>query len=335
MSAYIYTRTSTGEQVLGHHAQEIECRALATRHGLVVSEVISENISAATPPVDREGFSALLDKLQRGDVVLMWRRDRLGRAVVDNAVTERLVRGKGAIIITGDVANEDTPENRILRSMLDAIAEYERAIIIRRTRAALEAKRARGEALGNTPLGQREEEGRLVQDASEAAKIAQVRAWREQSYTLAHIQELCSTHGLTARGNEAPPSIATLSRWCEPITPPDPPAIAPPSYPLTERATKPTLETTRPGLAQSCTDLQKQGLTIREIALEIEKRGYRNTRGNPLSHVQIHRILQRGEKGHEEPRQVEEGGGEGEPASRKRSRGKGRGGEGRSTSRQV
>ena len=181
----------------------------------------------------------------------------------------------------------------MMKVMLDAIAQYEKALIIQRTRAALAAKKARGEALGNTALGHSKEAGRLIEDTAEKEKIERVRAWRAQSYSLTQIQEMCAQNHISARGSDAPPSISTLSRWCEPIMPPEAPEVAPPRYPLTERLTKPTLEATRPGLSESCRDLQTQGLTIRQIADEIEKRGYRNSRGNPLSHVQIHRILKR------------------------------------------
>lgn len=297
--AYIYTRTSTGEQVLGHAAQEAECRALAARLGLNVTSVTSESVSGSVPPVERAGFGELLDALPRGAVVLVWRRDRLGRSTLHNAITERLLEQRGARLVSLEVSGEDTAEAALMRTMLDAMAEYERALVIRRTKAALSAKRARGEALGPAPLGERVEAGKLVEDAQERATLERVRAWRAEGGTIDALCERARGEGLVTRHGRSP-SRATIARWCAGVSPAPAPAPAAPAAPASPapaprapRAPRATLEDTRAGLSHAIRALHARGLSVRSIAGELALMGYTNSKGKPISYVQVHRVLNR------------------------------------------
>lgn len=291
--AYIYTRTSTGEQVLGHEAQAAECRALADRLGLHVTCVTSESVSGSVPPVERGGFGAMLDGLPRGAVVLVWRRDRLGRSTLHNAVTERLIEQRGARLISLEVSG-DSAEAALMRTMLDAMAEYERALVIRRTKAALQAKRVRGEALGPAPLGFRSEGGKLVDNAQERATLARVRAWRGEGATIDAITARARAEGLVTRHGRAP-SRATIARWCAGVSPApvSPAPVSPAPAPRAPRAPRATLERGRAGLAHAVRDLHARGLSLRQIAVELEARGYTNSKGKQISHVQVYRVLNR------------------------------------------
>jgi len=275
--AHIYTRTSTGEQQLGHEAQEAECRALAARLALPVTSVTHEHASGSTPATSRPEFQRLLHSLSPGDKIIMWRRDRLGRVGLDNALTEKMINARGASIITGEVTPEDTPESGVMRAMLDAMAEYELALIRRRTKAALAAKKARGERVGMLPLGfTANSEGYLIPDPEEAGKLALVRAWRADGLTLEEIEQKCKAENITARKGAAP-SRASLARWCAPPTP------RPRGRPCTTSAE----------LESACIALHAQGLPLRQIANALSAQGFRNTLGKPLSHGLVNRIIKR------------------------------------------
>jgi DNA invertase Pin-like site-specific DNA recombinase len=96
---------------------------------------------------ERPGFAAALQALREhaAGVLLVAKRDRLARDVVEAAIATRLVEQCGARIVSADgVSAEDSPDARMFRQMLDVLAEYERAVIRTRTRAALRARRERG-----------------------------------------------------------------------------------------------------------------------------------------------------------------------------------------------
>lgn len=165
-----YIRASKDEQKLTPDAQrfEMERWCAAAGHELVAVEV--DYLSGATPVEDRPGFIAVLEGIERhgAEVILVLRRDRLAREVVIAAVAEKLAQSAGARIETvSGAGNGDTPEDQLLRTMLDAIAQYERALIRARTKAALAVKRRKGQVYGRVPFGFRREGDRLVEDRAQ------------------------------------------------------------------------------------------------------------------------------------------------------------------------
>ena len=169
MRALIYTRQSTDSQDNTRSTQEHDCSAWATSEGYEIAGSYHDEISGGVAPCERPSFCAMLDQLQAGDVIVAWRRDRIGRDLVENAVAHKLVERKGAKIITLDAPKDDTPESVMIRQMLDVIAQYEKAIISMRTKCALADRRRRGLVAGTPELGtQATEDGRIIPDAEEA-----------------------------------------------------------------------------------------------------------------------------------------------------------------------
>ena len=289
--AIIYTRTSTTDQALGHEAQEAECRALAARLGAEVIAVHSDYISGSVPPAERDGFVSALAELEAGDLLIMWRRDRLGRSVIHNAVAEKLTAARGCRVVTSDVSTDDTAEGGMMRSILDAIAEYERALIIARTRAALAAKRAKGLRIGNLPLGQTtNENGELMVNEAEQEIINKVRAKRAEGTALDALVGWCQQEGITARSGLTP-SRSTIAKWIEGVE-----LTAPiKRKPMPPRKPRRKLEETSScrGLTALVRDLHRQGLSLRAIAAEVSQRGYLNSKGNAFHSQNIKRIIDR------------------------------------------
>lgn len=159
MNAIVYLRVSTEEQGdsgLGLEAQEASCRAAAARLGVPVASVHSDAISGKTTIEKRPGLMEAIDAMERGDVLLVAKRDRLARGdVLLTAMIERMVERKAGRVVSaaGEGTDDDGPAGVLMRRMIDAFAEYERALIAERTRAALRAKRARGERVGSVPYG--------------------------------------------------------------------------------------------------------------------------------------------------------------------------------------
>jgi DNA invertase Pin-like site-specific DNA recombinase len=83
---------------------------------------------------------------------------------------------KGCSVLAADGSgNGATPADALMRTILDGMAEYERALIRSRTKAALQAKRARGEAAGMAPYGFDVVSGKLFPNPDEQRTIARIR----------------------------------------------------------------------------------------------------------------------------------------------------------------
>lgn len=154
-----YLRVSTEEQAdsrLGLEAQRASVTAAAARLGVSLRDVsVDAAVSGALAIAARPVLVHAVSALQRGDVLLVAKRDRLGRDVIEVAMIERLVRKRGARVVSaaGEGTDNDDPSSILMRRMVDAFAEYERLMIAARTRESLAAKRARGERAGQLPFG--------------------------------------------------------------------------------------------------------------------------------------------------------------------------------------
>lgn len=106
-------------------------------------EILVDTCSGAT--TSRPALDALLARLRPGDVVVVWRLDRLGRSLrhLIEVVSELDERGVGLRSLTESIDTR-TPGGKLIFHIFGALAEFERDLIRERTVAGLEAARARG-----------------------------------------------------------------------------------------------------------------------------------------------------------------------------------------------
>jgi len=120
---------------------------------------------------DRPGLAACLKALREGDVLVVWKLDRLGRDLrhLVNTVQDLCDRGVGLRVLTGqgaqlDTTSTTTASGRLVFGIFAALAEFERELIRERTMAGLKAARARGRQGGRT-FGLSKAQVRLAQVA--------------------------------------------------------------------------------------------------------------------------------------------------------------------------
>ena len=158
MKYVIYLRVSTDQQAqsgLGLEAQRQCCLSFIKEKGAQVLEYADEGYSGALEMEKRPALLEALNILDKGDILLIAKRDRIGRDPIVNAMIERAVERKKARLISagGDTNNDNDPSSILMRRMVDAFAEYERLIIGARTKAALGVKKKRNERVGYIPYG--------------------------------------------------------------------------------------------------------------------------------------------------------------------------------------
>lgn len=104
---------------------------------------------------DRPQLEACLKSLRKGDVLFIWKLDRLGRSLKHLVETIDMLskRGVGLKVLTGHGANIDTTtaSGKLIFGIFAAFAEFERDLIRERTIAGLNAARARGRHGGRRP----------------------------------------------------------------------------------------------------------------------------------------------------------------------------------------
>lgn len=212
--AVAYLRCSTDRQDLSPDAQRAAIERWARGVGVMIVAWHEDlGVSGGTALEDRPGLLAALDSLSThaAGVLVVAKRDRLARDVLTAALVERLCERKGARIQTADGAgNEAGPEGALMRTLLDAFAAYERALIRARTKGALAVLKAKGRRTGGVPMGRRVEAGRLVVDGGEAAAVARARELRDQGKSLREIAAALEVEGHRPRG--ARWHVQTLAR---------------------------------------------------------------------------------------------------------------------------
>jgi len=203
-----YIRVSTDEQSLGPEAQresiEQWCK---TNSAELVSIHEDIGVSGGLELDKRPALLAALDALRpaRASVLLVAKRDRLARDVMVAAMVGRLTEKAGARVLTADgSANGEGPEASLMRSIIDAFAEYERALIRARTRAALAIKRGRHERTGEVPFGSRlSADGvHLEPHAGEAEIVSLIRQLRAEGLTIRGIAERLNLAHAPGRGSK-------------------------------------------------------------------------------------------------------------------------------------
>jgi DNA invertase Pin-like site-specific DNA recombinase len=97
---------------------------------------------------DRQGLASCLKSLRKGDTLMVWKLDRLGRNLrhLVNTVHALSEKGISFKVLTGQGAQIDTTtsQGKLVFGIFAALAEFERDLISERTKAGLESARARG-----------------------------------------------------------------------------------------------------------------------------------------------------------------------------------------------
>ncbi len=207
--AVAYIRVSTEEQTLGPEAQRAAIESWAARQGVqVTSWHVDKGVSGGADIAERPALVAALGELRAAGagVLLVAKRDRLARDTYIAGAIERAAEQSGARVACADgTANGDTPADAFMRSILDAAAQYERALIRARTKAALGAKKARGERAGTVAYGYRlaADGVRVEPDAAEQGVLSVVRELRAAGMSHRAIVAALAARGLASRAGGA------------------------------------------------------------------------------------------------------------------------------------
>lgn len=134
-----YARVSTEDQDLAAQLDALQAAGC--------DQVLSEKVSGRA--VLRPELDRLLDKLRPGDQVVVWRLDRLGRSLKHLvALVDQFAADGVELISLQENIDTSTASGKMVAQIFAVLAEFERNLISERTKAGLQAARARGRSGG-------------------------------------------------------------------------------------------------------------------------------------------------------------------------------------------
>src|SRR5699024_1050075 len=170
MTQYIYgyARVSTKEQDLNRQIDLLE--------SYNCNEILTEKMTGTK--ADRPELERLLDKLRPGDMVVVESFSRLGRSTKDlidlvNYFEENDIK----LISSKENFDTSTPQGRLMMTVFQAFSQFERDLIVERTKEGLQSARARGRKGGRPRVKQK--------DIDKAIKL-----YDTKIYSLAEIEEM-------------------------------------------------------------------------------------------------------------------------------------------------
>lgn len=140
-----YARTSTLDQTAGLEAQLRDLEAVGCK------KVFKEQVSSVDV-VRRDQLGAALDYLRDGDTLVVTKLDRLARSVAHLLEIVGKIEAKGAFLrILAMGVDTSTPTGRLMLTVLGAVGEFERSVMLERQREGIAKAKAEGKYTGRKP----------------------------------------------------------------------------------------------------------------------------------------------------------------------------------------
>ncbi|MCA8055232.1 recombinase family protein [Burkholderia cepacia] len=167
---FAYARVSTSDQTTANQLREIEAAGFSVDKRRVVSESISGSVSANQRP----GFAKLLDRMEEGDVLIVTKLDRLGRNAMDVRATVEGLAERGIRVHCLALGGVDltSAAGRMTMQVLNAVAEFERDLLIERTHAGIARAKAEGKAMGRPSALSNEQRADVLRELDAGASVA-------------------------------------------------------------------------------------------------------------------------------------------------------------------
>ncbi len=143
---FAYVRVSTSGQTTDNQLQEIQAAGFSIEPRRAVTETVSGSVATA----QRRSFACLLDRLEAGDVLVATKLDRLGRNAMDVGSTVAKLADLGVRVHCLALGGVDLTSStgKLTMNVINAVAEFERDLLIERTQAGLSRAKAEGKRLG-------------------------------------------------------------------------------------------------------------------------------------------------------------------------------------------
>ena len=146
---FAYCRVSTIEQHTENQISEIKSAGF----NIDCHRIIEEKVSGSVAALKRNEFSRLIDRLEKGDILVVTKIDRLGRNTIDVRQTVELLDEIGVKVHCLALGGVDltSSSGKMTMTLLSAVAEFEKDLLVERTMAGIDRARASGKKFGRKP----------------------------------------------------------------------------------------------------------------------------------------------------------------------------------------
>jgi putative DNA-invertase from lambdoid prophage Rac len=183
---FAYVRVSTTSQTTDNQIQEIQAAGFKVEPRRVVTETISGSVATA----QRRGFTRLLDRLEPGDVLIVTKLDRLGRNAMDVSSTVAKLAGIGVHCLALGGVDLASSTGKLTMHVINAVAEFERDLLIERTQAGLNWAKAEGKTLGRPASLNDDQRRDVAQRLNDGAGVSALsRAFKTSRQTIMRIRD--------------------------------------------------------------------------------------------------------------------------------------------------
>ena len=194
---FAYARVSTGLQVTENQREEIA----AAGYTVAPTRYIEEKVSGSVQAMKRSGFAKLVDKLEEGDTLVVTKIDRIGRDSIDVQETVRMFAERKVRLVVLQLGNLDltSTAGALIVKVLAAMGDFERSLIVERTKAGQARARAEGKHMGR-PSKTTDEQKQAIRTAlaKDGVNVSQVaREFGISRASVIAIRSQSSTVGLT------------------------------------------------------------------------------------------------------------------------------------------
>jgi putative DNA-invertase from lambdoid prophage Rac len=169
---FAYCRVSTSDQTTDNQVEEIKAAGFAVAPQRIITETVSGSVAA----LERKGFARLLDKLEAGDVLIVTKLDRLGRNAMDVRATVERLASMGVRVHCLALGGVDltSPAGKMTMQVINAVAEFERDLLIERTNSGISRAKAEGTVFGRPSALTPTQQAEVIARLNAGAAVAQV-----------------------------------------------------------------------------------------------------------------------------------------------------------------
>ncbi len=185
---FAYARVSTLEQEPENQIREIEVAGFSIEPYRTITETVSGSVAIAK----RKGFNRLLDKMEQGDVLIVTKLDRLGRDAIDVSQTVAKLEKSGIKVHCLALGGVDLTSSagKMTMGVINAVAQFERDLLIERTQAGLSRAKAQGKTLGRPPSLSNKQQKLVQQKINKGESISAIaREFNTSRQTILRIRD--------------------------------------------------------------------------------------------------------------------------------------------------
>jgi len=133
-------------------------------------------VSGSRPAATRPEFQRLLLQIRNGETLVVSKLDRLGRDAIDVQQTIKALQARNIKVIVLALGGTDltSPTGTLLMTMLAAVSQMERELLIERTQAGLARAKAEGKILGRKPKTTPDQKQEILAQLGQGTTVSQV-----------------------------------------------------------------------------------------------------------------------------------------------------------------